>query len=283
MDRIFWQNVVTNDCKLPNGYSISDLTPELTCYLGVIDPVERDEIGYSVLSRWIITGSYTPDELRLMIRQMCINLQAGLGESGTDSVFLRAFSVLILAAIVYYDNHKQAFLSREEVHELLNKTLDYMAYEHDTRGYVPDKGWAHSCAHTADLLDELAIHNCTDTGDLERILTTISNKVMMPTGYVYQHNEDERLTVAVISALRRELVPQAFLTGWLQTMAGVPERMPHVKLMSTSAPHSAYLNTKNFLRSLYIRLGLAANLPESVRALQPEVLAALKPFGFGYE
>lgn len=283
MDRTFWQNVVTNDCKLPGGYTISDLTPELTCYLGVTDPVERDEIGYHVLNRWITSGLYTPDDLRPILRQMCINLKAGLGESGTDSVFLRAFSVLILASIVYYDNHSQQFLSREEIRDLLNAALDYMTHEVDTRGYVPDKGWAHSCAHTADLVDELAIHRCTDASDLERILTTISNKVMMPTGYVYQHNEDERLSVAVISTLRRELVPQTFLTGWLHTMSGLPERLPYIKMMAAAGPHSAYLNTKNFLRCLYTRLGLTAHLPESARALQPEVLAALKPFGFGYE
>jgi hypothetical protein len=283
VDRTFWQNVVANDCKLPDGYTISDLTPELTCYLGVTDPVERDEIGYSVLSRWIINGLYTPDDMRYLIRQMCINLQAGLGESGTDSVFLRSFSVLILAAIMYYDNHKQPFLSREEVRELLNKSLDYMSHETDTRGYVPEKGWAHSCAHTADLLDELAINRCTEAGELEHILTTIANKVMMPTGYVYQHDEDERLSVAVISALRRDMIPSVFLSGWLANIAGLPERLPRATRMTNAGPHSAYLNTKNFLRSVYTRLGLTEDLPESARALQPDVLAALKPFGFAYD
>lgn len=283
MDKTFWQNVIANEYKLPDGYTVSDLTPELTCYLGVTDPVERDEIGYEVLSTWVIEGRYTPDELRNLLRQMRVNVQAGLGESGTDSVFLRAFSVLILASTVYYDTHTNAFLTHDEIHDLLTTALDYMAHEQDIRGYVPEKGWAHSCAHTADLLDELASHRYTNADDLERILTTIANKVMMPTGYVYQHNEDERLTVAVISALRRELVPSEFLSGWLATMAGLPDRLPRPARMTTAGPHSAYLNTKNFLRSLYTRLGLTAELPESARALQPDVLAALKPFGFGYE
>jgi hypothetical protein len=79
------------------------------------------------------------------------------------------------------------------------------------------------------------------------------------------------------------MIPSVFLSGWLANIAGLPERLPRATRMTNAGPHSAYLNTKNFLRSVYTRLGLTEELPESARALQPDVLAALKPFGFAYD
>jgi hypothetical protein len=254
-----------------------DLTPELLSYLGSPDPELRDEIAYSILVNWIIAGRYSPDDLRDLRDRMVHNLQMGLGQQGTDKVFVRSFSVLILAGIVYYDN-RTPFLARDEIKALLDKTLFYLDEEDDLRGYVPGKGWAHSCAHTADLVDELAQHRDIDAEDLERILSAIAQKVAAPVAYIYQHNEDERLAVAVHSALRRGQIGPDFLPNWLAYLEGVVARRVRGTPYNPVV-HGATMNTKQFLRSVYFRLACATDLPEDVRACLPDMMVTVQKFG----
>ena len=60
--------------------------------------------AYRILAAWIERGQYGADQLRTMAKQMTANLEAGLGEQDTDSVYLRTYSVLILMEIVAFDN-----------------------------------------------------------------------------------------------------------------------------------------------------------------------------------
>src|SRR5262245_43326564 len=120
MDKLFWQEVVKNDCKLPDGYTVAQLTPDLLGFLGSIDIEVRDPIGYTALAYWMVRdGHYAPDDLRAMRDQLLANLSVGIGEKDTDSVFLRSFSILMLSLIAYRDNQVD-FLSADEVKTLLD-------------------------------------------------------------------------------------------------------------------------------------------------------------------
>jgi len=279
MDKSFWKAIIAADYAIPADRTTADLTPELLEFLGAPDPELRDDIAYSILAQWIIRGVYTPDDQRALIPQMTHNLSNGLGERNTNSVFLRSFSTLVLAAIVYRDNH-QPFLTEPEVRGVMDQTLHYFAEEQDLRGYVPDKGWAHSCAHTADLIDELALHRFLGASDLERLLWAVADKVLAPSGTILLYDEDERLSVAVVSALRRDLLSRSFFESWLGKLAGFMERTPRHTIFSDANNHSAYLNTKNLLRSAYLRLSRAEDIPDSVRDIIPLVLATYGKFTF---
>ena len=56
------------------------------------------------------------------------NLNKGLGENGTDTIFLRTFSALILAELIHCDN-KQPYLTQNEVLDVLEKALTYLLAE----------------------------------------------------------------------------------------------------------------------------------------------------------
>ncbi|NDJ79103.1 MAG: DUF2785 domain-containing protein [Chloroflexi bacterium] len=278
MDKAFWQQIVSNDYAISPGYTVDTLTPELMRYLGSPDPVLRDEFGYMVFVHWLDRGLYEPDALRGLVPRLVQNMTMGLGERETDTVFLRSFSVLWLAAITYYDNHRHAFLTETQVRTLLDRALDYFAAEQDLRGYIVGKGWAHAIAHTADLLDEFVQNRFLVAADIERILDAISSRVQTPAAYPFLHNEDDRLTVAVLSALKRELLSTQVVTGWLQHLAGITERNPWHQIVDNPMAYNAFFNVRNMLRSLYIRLALADDLPRAVRDLLPSALATLKPF-----
>ena len=104
MDRSFWRVIANDENALPQGEWVAELTPELLGWLGSTDPELRDEFAYRILAAWIERGQYGADQLRTMAKQMTANLEAGLGEQGTDSVYLRTYSVLILMEIVAFDN-----------------------------------------------------------------------------------------------------------------------------------------------------------------------------------
>src|SRR6266511_1820480 len=104
MDRSFWRVIANDENALPQGEWVAELTPELLGWLGSTDPELRDEFAYRILAAWIERGQYAPDQLRTIAKQMTANLEAGLGEDGTDSVFLRTYSVLILMEVVASDN-----------------------------------------------------------------------------------------------------------------------------------------------------------------------------------
>ena len=278
-DAAFWQRVIAAGYAIPEGHTVADLTPTLLGFLGSTDPALRDEIAYGVLARWIIEGGhYAPDALRAMIQQLTPNLRAGIDEQGTDSVYLRSFSALILAAIVYYDNHKQPFLTEAEVRALADQVVAYFADEQDVRGYIPGQGWAHSCAHTADLIDELGKHRHLGAAELRTLLDAIAAKVTQPTGTTYQHDEDDRMSTAALAILKRAELGQPAARQWLDSLGDLIRRKPRASIIDSPADYSAYLNTKNFLRSLYVRMASEEDLPPAMKALQPAVLDVLKTY-----
>jgi hypothetical protein len=252
LDKDFWKSIQNNDFAIPQGYTVEQLTPELLSYLGSPDPELRDDFTLPILAYWMYREHYSLTEKREMIAKLGANLTQGIGEDGMDSVFLRSFSALLLAEMVNLDN-KHPYLEETEVRMLLLQALAYLGAEQDGRGYITGKGWAHACAHTADWLMVLARSRHIGAPDLERILKSISTKILSINNPVYIHDEDERLVNAVGEALKRDLLSLEVLSTWLEGVAR-PASFTWEEAFLTEGGGRAYHNTKCFVRSLYLRL-----------------------------
>ncbi|MBZ0287444.1 MAG: DUF2785 domain-containing protein, partial [Anaerolineae bacterium] len=191
-------------------------------------------------------------------------------------VFLRSFSILILSMIVYRDL-QESFLSEAEIHHLLDESLWYLSFEHDVRGYVPEKGWAHSLAHTADTLKLLARSPKTNAADHERILNAIADKLLLPVSSVYVYSEDERLVSAIIDMMKRDALTSETWKAWLHRFVEWKNSWQPGEFQITI--HAPWLNIKTFLRSLYFRLEWSPDLPERTHQLKPLLLDVLKLYG----
>ncbi|MFL5800521.1 MAG: DUF2785 domain-containing protein [Roseiflexaceae bacterium] len=261
MDKAFWQAILDADGAVPEGYAVAELTPELLALLGSTDPFLRDEVAMEVLAAWIVRDNlYTPDELRSIGDTLAHNLTVGLGEQGSDSVFLRAFSALVLDKVIEADNW-WTLLSPEDIRRWMEQALAYVAVERDLRGYVPGKGWAHALAHTADVLWVLAQSRHMGAADLERILVAIADKVNAPTEYPYLAMEDERLANAVWAGLRRDLLGLPFLSTWLSRLARPFQETPRSEVVIDAHKTNAFHNTRLLLHSLYFQLVLGVRPP----------------------
>jgi len=277
VDKEFWISIAKSDYKIPKRYTLEELTKTLFGYLDSSDPELRDDIGYIVYANFLKREMYTQDEIKTHVDELLANLDKGIGETETDSVFLRTFSVLFLAEIVYNDN-KKPLLDKTQVDTILSKVLAYLNSEQDPRGYIPIKGWAHALAHTADLLQELGKSRFLEKNDLENILQGIADKLVHSTNWIYIHGEDERLANAVTAILQRDLVTMKFFTSWLKSL--VESEYSWKGSYADEGRSKAFHNTRNFLRSLFVGIRASDDLPEKeqVEAAVFDALTNLKPF-----
>ncbi len=277
MDKEFWISIAKNDYAVPEGHALNELTKTLLGYLGSIDSELRDDIAYGVYANWLKREMFTREEVRVHVDELLANLDKGIGETESDSVFLRTFSILLLAEIVHNDN-KKPLLEKDEVHAILAKGLWYLDAEKDPRGHIPVKGWAHALAHTADLMLVLGKNRNTEKNDLEKILQSIATKLFHSTNWTYIHGEDDRLAHAVMIILQRKEVTTDFLETWLKSFTE-PEKSWN-SAYTDEGQAKAFHNSRNFLRSLSEAIRTADKLleKEALAKLVYEALDNLKPY-----
>ncbi|MGG2092094.1 DUF2785 domain-containing protein [Bacillus sp. S13(2024)] len=239
------QHIKNNNYAVPDDVDAYPYAQWILDYIGSPDAELRDELIYSTLERWITSGVFRQKELRGLLLQALSPdyLFYQIDEKGTDSVFKRAFSILIPPLILSV-HEKEPLLSEEQLYSVAEQVLEYAYLEQDVRGYVEGKGWAHSTAHVADALSALArtIRN-REFG--HAILAAVRHKVRLH-DYLYINSEDERLVTAVMSLRNQNILSQEEWKNWLDSFTIIEE---------ASAPHNDILvqNIKSFLRSLYFR------------------------------
>jgi Protein of unknown function (DUF2785) len=281
VDRSFWRVIANDENALPQGEWVAELTPELLGWLGSTDPELRDEFAYRILAAWIERGQYGADQLRTIAKQMTANLEAGLGEDGTDSVFLRTYSVLILMEVVAHDN-VSPFLDPADLDGFLEAALGYLRRERDLRGWVPGPGWANAVGHTADLLMMLARSPHLGAAELERILEAIADRLLVPAPTVFVHHEDERLAYAALNVLRRDLVGRPRLAAWLDRFTAPPGQDSWRAAFASDAESAARANVTAFLRSLYFQVLLTESPPPELRETLDAILQTLRRADIGF-
>ena len=277
MNQEFWISIAKNDYKIPEKHSLEELTQALFGYLASTDPELRDDIAYIVYANFLKREMYSSDDIREHVVELLSNLEKGIGETETDSVFLRTFSALLLAEIVYNDN-KKPLLEKEQVQDILAKALEYLDAEKDPRGFIPVKGWAHALAHTADLLQELGKNRSLAENELEKILQAIASKIVHSTNWVYIHGEDDRLANAATAILHRDMLTLDFLNTWLKSLTE-PEASWKGAYMDEGQA-KAFHNTSNFLRSLSETIRKSDDLPQkdAITITVYEAIDNLKPY-----
>jgi hypothetical protein len=249
INKEFWAEIQKNSYEIPAGYTLSGLTRELFSYLGSTDPQLRDEIGYTVFANWLKQDRYSAEEVRGYIKKLLANLHTRIGETESDSIFLRTFSILFLAEIVHNDN-KKSLLDKSDITFVLEQGLWYIAAEKDPRGYISLKGWAHTLAHSADLMLVLGRNRHLEEPDLLNILSAISEKIIHSTNYIYVHGEDERLASAVNQILRRDTIPVENIKAWAGSFTAQDWTGAYIH----EERNRAFQNTRNLLRSIYLEI-----------------------------
>lgn len=268
----YWDQVQAAGFEVPSDRPLDDLTAELTTMLGSTRPEVRDGTAYPALATWIDNGVY--DDLLVGLGDgMVAGLSVGLGESGTDTVFRRSFSALIVAECLERDN-SQHLLPGGKVMEWGDRIATWFLTERDTRGFVPGKGWAHAVAHGADALGALGESPHLAGAEHAVLLDILAERLLQQPGdEPLASGEPDRIAAAAMVILRRNTLGVDALEAWVHRIgaAGNPFVGPvdFDPFAPTAAPQA-------FLRALFVHLSLAPDPPTVRPDLLLVVIEALR-------
>jgi len=264
------ETLAKNDYAPPEGVSAAELTREILPFLGSTDGMLREQYVYGTLHRWIVRRILDSDAI-VELAQTLVDkehLFLDIDAPNSDSIYMRSFSVLLLAPIVYA--HRQdPFLSSSELDRILMRTIEYLDRERDLRGYVSQKTWwAHGVAHATDVLGQLAQCGELSAEPLRAMLGALARAALTETD-VFIFEEDARMASAAIEILKRTELDPAQIADWASQL--VPEarwtgELPRV--------HHRFLNARNVLRCLYFQ-GREAELPGAILSGIESALNAL--------
>lgn len=227
------------------------LIKSMMLHIGSPDGELRDRLIYGAFCDLVLGDEIEAEILSEMLKT-CLNEQMlfkGVGESGADSVFTRSFTSLLIALILHADNQKD-FLSRELIFEVKDQLISYITLEKDLRGFVVDKGWAHSIAHIADAFDELIKNKKITADDYVELANVLWEKIFI-TDYVYIHDEEERILIPLLETLKQGL-PYEVIQGFVEN---IPVELEKQKGQLAEENYwYLYANCKKFLKSFYVEI-----------------------------
>ena len=202
------------------------------------DPHLRDGIAYPTLATWVSEGVYD-DLLEGLGDGMTAGLAVGIGEDGTDTVFRRSFSALVLAECI--ERATTPSTSRASPDDTVlrwgDRIAGWLVRERDLRGFVPGKGWAHARRARRRRARRARRGAGDGPARADRAARRDRRPAAAPTRARLVHGEDDRLAAATMQILRRDLVGLDVLEPWVARLAGARRaRPPRATTTRTSSP-----------------------------------------------
>jgi len=243
-------DIRNNNWSIPNDTNKYELALDMIENIGSIDPELRDELTLELLSQMILENYLTDEEVQSLSELLLSekHLFYHIGKVEDDSVFNRAFTLLIIEAMLHRHNQSEDNLfTEEEIKKICAELIRYTRQEKDVRGYVEIKGWAHSTAHTGDVLSNLVQCIEIKKPELIEVLEAIKDKVCI-NYYAYINNEDERLICGVIKIIEKGILNDEEFINWIKSFENIEKTGKYPE------DHNLISNHKNFLSALYFRL-----------------------------
>lgn len=262
-----------NNWEIPIGRDPYALSLEMLDNIGSIDSELRDSLILGLFLRVIIEKKISYEQMKELLKLSLSeeHLFYRVGKVDDDSVFNRTFTICIVDAIISVNNNQEeGFLNESEVLHVYEEVMRYFRNEKDLRGCVEGKGWAHSSAHTADVLCVLAENKFIKHKELMEILEVIKQKICVDT-YTYINEEDERLVNVVMSIYHRNVITNEEIVNWIYSFQDIKKRGKY--------PEEEHLreNQKVFFRSLFFRFK-KYNMDESLIKAVEKTLSNLPAF-----
>jgi hypothetical protein len=253
----------------PPAAELPALVRQLDGLLRSPDPALRDELGFTLLTRWLYRERcLAPAELRWLLAQWLPRLRQGIDTPGTDDAAARSFAALSLSLLVALDNDAP-FLTADEFARITNAAIAYLRDERDVRGHDGARGWLHSVAHTADLLKFVLRSQHLTKAQQGEALAAITDKLAR-TDVALTHGEDARLARAVLALLLREDLERLAALAFLRELAQAPAEPPN-------APALAHAhNRSGLLAQLHLLLAAETRALPRLDAARALVLEALR-------
>ncbi|ACA41451.1 hypothetical protein P799_15075 [Lysinibacillus sphaericus CBAM5] len=249
------------------------LLQEMMIHIGSTDAELRDHLIYRTFINLLSDNLLSTQQLQFLFETATSDnsLYLHIGEAPTDSVFTRSFSALLIAGLLAKDA-EMLVLKDDELQPFFKKIGRYLLLEQDTRGYVQDKGWAHSISHGADLAAMTIKHPKFDLQYAPSILHAL--KLATWKGTVYVNDEEERL-INIVDALLQQNYSEKALIEFVEQAFDKFE----MHLMTQGYNESFFSGrtcTLNFMKTLYFSLKMNNKAPQLQNTIYGQVAKWLK-------
>ena len=243
------RGIVDNDFQPLESPTPREFALHFYKHIGTTDPELRDELIFSVMANWIYRGIYTQEDIFKIAETLAQDeyILKGIGLEKDDSVFTRSATALQLWAITVTQK-KKYFIPFNTIGAIFEKTIRLLQEEVDYRAFVPDKGWANSISHAANVLLELVQLPEMKKPWILMIFNAVCDKVLEP-DFRFEGDEIEQLAAPVGEILLREiLLEEEIITGFKKLKI-----QPH---FHGQEPENFFrlINVRNFLRAVYFYL-----------------------------
>jgi hypothetical protein len=243
------REIQQNEYRLENQEKLMEYGNLMLEYIGDPDPELRDILIYRTFYHWILKKEYfNENELLeiLKIAQDEKHLFYKIGNKNDNTIFIRAFSVLLIALILAY-HRKNTFINQNLFFEVKDNLLKYYKNEKDLRGYTAENGWADGISHAADAFDELIA--CEESSrEIYLEVLEVIKEILSNESQIFKEEEDERISNIVFRMVKDNLLTETELINWLESFAEFQ------KPDTNREKRTARINLKNLSRSLYFRL-----------------------------
>ncbi|MFJ7369824.1 DUF2785 domain-containing protein [Lysinibacillus sp. NPDC098008] len=249
------------------------LLQQMLAHIGSTDAELRDHSIYRTFIDLLSDNLLSTQQLQYLFQTAISEdfLYLHIGENNTDSVFTRSFSALLVAGLLAKDV-ELLVLDDDDLQTFFKKIGRYLLVEQDTRGYVQDKGWAHSIAHGADLAATAIKHPKFNLQYAPSILHAL--KLVTWKDIVYINDEEERF-VNIVEALLDQHYSEEALIEFVEQSFDKFE----IHLMTQGYNESFFsgrTSTLNFMKTLYFSLKMNNKAPQLQNIIYGQVAKWLK-------
>lgn len=243
--QIILEQLANDELNPLQNIDIENLIDYMIENIGNPDPYIRDTLVYFGFSKLLLKHPIE-DKILHKLLTICMDdehLFYKIDEQIIDdSVFTRSFSALVIALVLYQDAKTPA-LPKDILLPTLTASINYLKREYDYRGYVEQKGWAHSVAHGSDLLANAVAHpQFENVATIEECLCVLQK--CLHTDYAFIDEEDDRM-LPVLDMLFEKGLSDHQLKQWLIQLHTIEDELKKARI---------YWNVKKFTMTLYVHL-----------------------------
>lgn len=203
LDVAAWRKLLSDPNAPLVGVRGIEAADVLVDKLASLNPEIRDVLAYETIAFWV-HGKQAPDNATMiyLFNRLMPQTMIALGASEDDRTFQRSFATLTLKEVVAADLTRR-FLNADQISALATHVVTQLQAENDWRGYVANKGWAHTRAHQADLVRILARHSLlSDAQHLDVLNAQLGVVARATSGWRW--GEDARIAAAITWLLQRD-------------------------------------------------------------------------------
>lgn len=255
---------------IENNKTKQEVAKILLHCLASSDPLIRDQIAFTGLSKWFRSNSFNAEFYNEIFTLLIDVIEADVIDK--NAVY-KSFAILTLAEIVRVDR-KNPFLNNIQREQVVKVAAEFLQSIDDYRGYDDIIGWRHSVAHTADLMLQLTLNPALQKPHLDKLLASLSHQVVPKKNHFYIYGESKRIALPIVYIFLNKEYQVKDWNLWINNLVSPLPFATWGDVFMSQQGLSKRHNTQSFLLAFYALIKSSQN--EKLKSMVPALEEAIK-------